>query len=126
MSADLEFTMTGAILTGKADAVMRLATLDVEKAIADQGQVQVTAELRRVIRNPTPYYEKQIRSKRTGEFYKVTDTGVIYGPWLEGTSSRNNTTRFRGYATFRRETAQIQLMAPRIASGVLQRYVVRL
>jgi hypothetical protein len=32
----------------------------------------------------------------------LTDGGVIYGPWLEGTSSRNMTTRFKGYASFRK------------------------
>ncbi len=32
----------------------------------------------------------------------VDDGGVIYGPWLEGTSNRNKTTRFKGYAAFRK------------------------
>jgi hypothetical protein len=33
---------------------------------------------------------------------KIHDSGVVYGPWLEGTSSRNKTTRFRGYSSFRK------------------------
>ncbi len=32
----------------------------------------------------------------------ITDGGVVYGPWLEGISSRNAASRFKGYATFRR------------------------
>lgn len=32
----------------------------------------------------------------------ISDGGVLYGPWLEGTSSRNQTTRFKGYASFRK------------------------
>jgi len=32
---------------------------------------------------------------------RIDDDGVIYGPWLEGTSSRNQTTRFPGYGAFR-------------------------
>lgn len=33
---------------------------------------------------------------------RIDDNGVVYGPWLEGTSSRNQTTRFKGYASFRK------------------------
>jgi len=33
---------------------------------------------------------------------KIHDSGVVYGPWLEGTSARNQTTRFKGYAQFRK------------------------
>ena len=32
----------------------------------------------------------------------INDSGVIYGPWLEGVGTRNQTTRFKGYASFRR------------------------
>ena len=32
---------------------------------------------------------------------RIGDKGVRYGPWLEGTSSRNKTTRFKGYGAFR-------------------------
>lgn len=34
----------------------------------------------------------------------ITDGGMVYGSWLEGTSSRNVTTRFKGYARFRQTT----------------------
>lgn len=37
----------------------------------------------------------------------IHDSNVIYGPWLEGTSSRNETTRFKGYSMFRRATQQL-------------------
>jgi hypothetical protein len=38
----------------------------------------------------------------------ITDGGVIYGPWLEGTSTRNQSTRFEGYGTFRKTAQHIQ------------------
>lgn len=31
----------------------------------------------------------------------VTDGGIVYGPWLEGAGSRNQTTRFKGYRMWR-------------------------
>jgi hypothetical protein len=38
----------------------------------------------------------------------ISDGGVVYGPWLEGTSSRNQSTRFKGYGTFRKTAQYIQ------------------
>ena len=38
----------------------------------------------------------------------ITDGGEVYGPWLEGTSSRNQSTRFKGYGTFRKTAQYIQ------------------
>jgi hypothetical protein len=49
----------------------------------------------------------------------VQDGGVIYGPWLEGVGSRNRTTRFKGYFTFRRTTAQLNVRATPIAEELL-------
>lgn len=46
-------------------------------------------------RNVRPVWKDQLSAL-------ITDGGVIYGPWLEGTSSRNETTRFKGYASFRK------------------------
>tara|TARA_R110002020_G_scaffold120129_2_gene273692 strand:- start:4930 stop:5358 length:429 start_codon:yes stop_codon:yes gene_type:complete len=32
----------------------------------------------------------------------IHDSDVVYGPWLEGTSTRNQSTQFKGYASFRK------------------------
>ena len=48
------------------------------------------------------HYRKNISTTQTGLNALITDGGVVYGPWLEGTSSRNAVTRFKGYASFRR------------------------
>lgn len=52
----------------------------------------------------------------------ITDSGVVYGPWLEGVSGRNATTRFKGYASFRRVGQSLQKDAP----DVLERHVSKL
>lgn len=54
----------------------------------------------------------EVRGPLHGE---ITDSGVIYGPWIEGTSRRNETTRFKGYAAGRRTAQALQRMAPRLA-----------
>ena len=45
---------------------------------------------------------------------KIHDSGVVYGPWLEGTSSRNLSTRFPGYSSFRKTKDYLDKLAPRI------------
>ena len=57
-------------------------------------------------RGSTGHYRRNVSGRVETAFGEVkgvlTDGGVIYGPWLEGTSSRNMTTRFKGYASFRK------------------------
>lgn len=55
----------------------------------------------------------------------VTSSDAMYGPWLEGTGSRNETTRFKGYHGFRRAAAEIEPSVERIADTVLQPFVAR-
>lgn len=55
-------------------------------------------------KNPTGFYESNVRIRRTSTGREVWDggwAGPVYGPWLEGNGSRNNTTRFKGYHSFR-------------------------
>lgn len=51
----------------------------------------------------TGYYRQNIAGElQSNHSALLTDSGVVYGPWLEGTSSRNETTRFKGYSSFRK------------------------
>jgi hypothetical protein len=45
----------------------------------------------------------------------ITDGGVVYGPWLEGVSSRNEVTRFKGYSSFRKTAQWLEQQAPAVA-----------
>lgn len=96
------------------------------REVANQGLANVQLLLDRSIRNPTPYYETQIVVQRMADSRVVHDRGIVYGPWLEGTGSRNRTTRFKGYASFRRATQQLQLQAPGLVDLVWARWRGRL
>ncbi|MEU3161785.1 hypothetical protein ABZ753_30935 [Streptomyces griseoincarnatus] len=84
----------------------------------------IHTRLRQVLRHPTGYYQSKISVDRTGDGrYKIHDQRIIYGPWLEGTGSRNSpVTRFPGYFTFRRTKALLDRQAPQIARELLARY----
>jgi hypothetical protein len=52
--------------------------------------------------------------------------GVTWGPWLEGTSQRNSSTRFKGYHLFRKTRQELQKMAPDIGQAELDKIMPRL
>jgi len=77
----------------------------------------------------TGHYNKNIK----GTVYNmvgVIEDGfpekVIYGPWLEGVSSRNMTTRFKGYATFRRTQKWLDSRVKAEAQSFMKNYIRRL
>ncbi|MGH3680774.1 MAG: hypothetical protein ACRDT2_11075 [Natronosporangium sp.] len=123
---DLQVTVSGPLFDGRAHAAVDAFLDDAEQQVADVGFNDVRAELGRVLRNPTGFYESRIQTERQRDDVMVTDGGVVYGPWLEGTSQRNQSSRFKGYATFRRVAQRLQDKAGSIAEQLLPRYVDRM
>lgn len=109
------FSTMGPLITGMLD--------EMKFAVASQALADVQHNLDRSIRHPTPYYETQITVQQRVDDWVVHDRGVAYGPWLEGTSSRNRTTRFKGYASFRRAVQSAGQKAPPILAVIAQRFV---
>jgi hypothetical protein len=107
----------------ETSAIINRYIEDAEVTIADHGVNMVKAQLDLSLKTQTPYYKTHIVTDRSVGDISVTDSGVIYGPWLEGVGSRNATTRFKGYHTFRIVGQQLDSMAVRIAEDVLPIYL---
>ncbi len=96
---------------------------DINEQLAQEGVNRVKNRLSHVLKNPTGYYESKI-TVRTGQAYRgVWDSDVIYGGWLEGVSSRNKSTRFKGYHTFREIQQQMAKEKIRLAQPYVDRYI---
>ena len=65
------------------------------------GGVYLSVAVARRGHGSTGNYRRNINATHRGLNARIDDGGVIYGPWLEGISTRNQTTRFKGYAAFR-------------------------
>lgn len=126
MGADV--TMTGPLYDGKAAAAVDDFLDETSREIADLGQDMVQARLRSVLKDDTGHYRGKVTVDRatSDASWVVTDQGVIYGPWLEGTSSRNKTTRFKGYGTFRKVRQDLAAKADDVAEKNLDRYLERM
>jgi len=111
------------MFTGKTAAALATYSDQVEYKIATYAEDQVQARLAATLQHPTGYYQSKVTVERSGSGYLVWDQGVIYGPWLEGTGSRNApVTSFAGYSSFRRAKAMTTQKAPQIAAELLARY----
>lgn len=73
--------------------------------------------------NPTPYYETQVTNEVFGTDRIVHDRGVIYGPWLEGTSWRNRVSTFKGYHAFSTAARTAAERVQETASAVIMRWL---
>lgn len=124
--ATVEVTLTGPLLDGRAGPILTAMGLEMQTDIAQQGFADVMGNLNASIRNPTPYYETQIVVQDRADDLIVHDRGVVYGPWLEGVGSRNQSTRFKGYSSFRRAFQSLEKRAPALAERVVQRYIEQL
>lgn len=100
---------------------------DCVRQVAAQASAEVHHNLDTSIRHPTPYYETQINVRVVSQTQRiVNDRGVIYGHWLEGTGSRNRTTRFKGYFSFRRATQKVNRMVRKLCANPVAKFVGRM
>lgn len=119
----IDYTAKGPMFDGTAEQAVTDFCKASEDEVAKEGVRMIQSDLDRVLRNPTGYYRSRITVDRQSSGARVTDGGVVYGPWLEGVGSRNKSTRFKGYSTFRRMAQELQKKVGPIAERVLPGYL---
>lgn len=121
--SSVEVQQSGAVFDGRAEQQQRDSADEWTQSLATLGASMVRTNLNSVLRKQTPFYRLQVQARSEPPGWKITDQGVVYGPWLEGTGLRNRTTRFKGYATFRRTVQQINARAVAIGQPIIARFV---
>jgi hypothetical protein len=106
----------GPLFDGRAERAIEDACHEVEERTAQYGAWLIRNRMDQTFRTQTPFYRLQNKARRDGAHWKISDAGVIYGPWLEGIGSRNATTRFKGYFNYRRSVQEIQQRMSQIAA----------
>ena len=77
-------------------------------------------------KHSTGHYRRSISTEVKNLTGIIHDGGVVYGPWLEGISSRNQSTRFKGYGIFRKARQYIGNQAQRVIDRHVRRTVRKL
>lgn len=123
---DVTVEARGPVFDRRADRACAAYARAAEDHVGRAGKNRVVGRLVQVIRQPTPYYWTQVVTDRQAGDVVVHDGGMVYGPWLEGTGSRNRTTRFKGYRTFRTIAQRLRQDAAKLAVEVLGPFLERM
>lgn len=124
MRFDLDVTRRGPVWArGTERAFDRLAE-DIRFEVADQGAAEVGRETI-VFRQPTGNYLRNITTTTRLDTDVVHLDEVVYDAWIEGTSERNKTTRFKGYKVFRRATQALDGRVDEIAAPLVRQFIRR-
>ena len=138
MAKDVSFS--GPLFDGRGGVDLREGISAVRKALADEAERMAAAALATSIRHHgTGRAERAVTSTGVSRVYQtgkyslpvvagpdetvVTTSLATYGPWLEGTGSRNATTHFKGYHAFRRAGQELEVRAGAIATVAMERWV---
>ncbi len=105
----------GPAFDGALEAAVASSLIDAKLAVAKEGENMIRNRLGSVLQHASGFYESQIQTDRIRQNVVITDGGTVYGPWLEGQSSLNRKSRFKGYKTFRITKRELQGKAPTIA-----------
>lgn len=128
MGGSVDFS--GPYFDARLDAYGDELNHDLEDAIAQQAMANWHGFLNTSLRHPTGFYESHIRMQSSPSGAGgtvVSDQGVIYGHWLEGDGSMNSPrTRFPGYWSARRATAQTMGQVGRLAEEPVRRFLERI
>lgn len=107
-----------------ADEGARLAAATLAASVRLRGRGKAIADVTTTDRSRVYQTGKDsmIITASTDETIVTTDLAT-YGPWLEGTGSRNQTTRFKGYHSFRLAGQVLDRSAAYLANEAFRPYV---
>lgn len=100
---------------------------DLEEEGAEWALNHIKRTFHTSFKQPTGYYESNVTIHHTSYGEEVWDggeAGPVYGPWLEGVGSRNNSTRFRGYFAFRKAATALEQHIEGLGDRLLYRNVI--
>lgn len=116
----------GPLFTGQAEEAVKRFCKDATKAIAQRGADLLRAFPMNKTGRARGTFQSHLQVVQRSAGYAVPGpqiTGVVWSPWLEGTSKRNSDTTFRGYHLFRKTRLQLNKEAGEIAERELQRFL---
>lgn len=118
---EVSVEITGPLLTGTPSRALDRAIDNAARALAEHAHGLVLDILHAEIQNPTGHYTSRVVVDRATTGYVVSDN-VIYGPWLAGVTTRNQTTRYKGMQHYRRAAQQTERQVGLIAGPHLARF----
>ena len=138
MEISTKVELTGPLFKGTAPQLLRQITHDAVKELTEAGESFLLLRLRPRSSGVYKTAQEAGKDKSTGNYRRniqsavknlsgeLSDGGVVYGPWLEGVSSRNRSTRFKGYFSFRKAKQLIDKMSDTTVRKHLNKFTRRM
>lgn len=117
----------GALFDHRGPRIFSEFAEDLEEEGAEWALDHIKGTFHTHFKHPTGYYESNVHIHNTAFGTEIWDggyAGPVYGPWLEGVGSRNNTTRFKGYHAFRKAATALEARIESIGERLLHRNVI--
>jgi hypothetical protein len=138
-----DVSFSGPLFDGRAIEELHRGVDDVRRKLADKGKELARQAFAGQIRDDHGRFLSSITETDTSRTYTtasghktyslpvdvgsneiaVTTELATYGPWLEGTGSRNESTRFKGYHGFRQAAQALDQQAEVLADEAIKPYV---
>lgn len=120
--SDVDVRESGPLFNGTAARAARAGAAQVADEVAEAG-ADMLRDATSVFRQPTGHYKGSVRTDRARDRAVITDGGIVYGPWLEGSADRNKGSSFKGYRIWRRTRQRLDRAARPIAETAMHPYV---
>lgn len=119
---DVDVRMTGPLFDGRADRAVDAMAREAADEVAKRGVLAVRSIVDREARQSTGRFASRVLADRaSGDRVRIHTPGLVYGPWIEGVSRRNQISSFKGHKPFRRARQELDTQAAGIAADVIRR-----
>lgn len=129
MSASVSVSATGPLFDGRAALAVAAFQAESVDVLSKDAMSEVLFTQQTDFQRPTGQYWSRMEILRVSVpsgYGKMVTNPSVYAPWLEGVSSRNATTRFKGYQSFRRGFQAMMQNMPAILEDVARRTLGRI
>jgi hypothetical protein len=132
MASNVNVTIEGPLFDGEATAAVKEWLASTRKDLGVQAQAIVKAKAMKMNRSGRGGSGRAADAVQLvpGAAYVnvvgVSTKGEVWWPWLEGTSHRNQSTRFKGYHAFRLARGIVAKRARTTAQAALEEYIAQM
>ncbi len=115
----IEVTFRGPFFaTFKRQSIMREFIRSAVARVTVLTQEELHVAMGRKFKHPTGHFESQMMMTVVSDRQRVISDPVVYGAWLEGTSRRNQSTRFKGYRIWKMTRRKMKKLGTAIAQAI--------
>lgn len=125
---ETEVDVRGAYLQGRDVPIMREFFEQAKQEVARVGITEIQQRLGKAAKHPTGRFAGAVKDNdlAKGRTIMADYPQVLYGPWLEGVSARNESTRFKGYRMFKLTRGRLRKNVGPIIQHLLDQAVAKL